>query len=120
MDACSAGVARYTELLRNAGYRDLLWPRISPAGTFTLYVTRAETAGRPPPICSGPNRYKLPGALPFLPAYSRYGHTPEQFPNAFAHQSKILSLPIFPELSDKQTDRVVDLVAEFAEETVNE
>lgn len=61
-----------------------------------------------------------PVALPFLPAYSRYGHTAEQFPNAFAHQSRILSLPIFPELSDQQMDRVVSVMKEFTEVGGNE
>src|SRR5450631_4147674 len=36
-----------------------------------------------------------PVALPFLAAYSRFGHRPEQFPNAFGDQSRILSLPMF-------------------------
>src|ERR1700730_5860325 len=32
-----------------------------------------------------------PVALPFLAAYSRFAHCPDQFPNAFGQQSKILS-----------------------------
>ena len=40
-----------------------------------------------------------PVALPFLPAYQRYGHRPEEFPNAFRNQSRVLSLPIFPEMT---------------------
>ena len=54
-----------------------------------------------------------PVALPFLPAYGRYGHTPEQFPNAHRNQSRILSLPIYPEMSSTQVQRVVDAVAGF-------
>ena len=61
-----------------------------------------------------------PVALPFLPAYSRFGHTAEDFPNAFSHQSRILSLPIFPELNDQKMNRVVTLIAEFAEAAGNE
>jgi len=40
-----------------------------------------------------------PTALPFLMAYSRLRHRPEQFPNAFGQQSKILSLPMFAEIT---------------------
>lgn len=56
-----------------------------------------------------------PVALPFLPAYSRFGHVPEDFPNAYANQSRILSLPLYPELSDAQMDHVVASVIEFCE-----
>ena len=54
-----------------------------------------------------------PVALPFLPAYSRFSHQPADFPNAFNNQSEILSLPIFPELSDVQMDIVTGLISEY-------
>jgi dTDP-4-amino-4,6-dideoxygalactose transaminase len=52
-----------------------------------------------------------PVALPFLPAYARLAHRPEDFPNAYHDQSRILSLPIFPEMSPAQIDAVVDALA---------
>jgi dTDP-4-amino-4,6-dideoxygalactose transaminase len=54
-----------------------------------------------------------PVALPFLPAYSRFNHQPDDFPNAFRNQSEILSLPIYPELSDMQMDKVTNLISEY-------
>jgi dTDP-4-amino-4,6-dideoxygalactose transaminase len=54
-----------------------------------------------------------PTALPFLTAYSRFGHRPEQFPNAHRDQSRILSLPIFAEITREQQNEVIDLVSEF-------
>jgi dTDP-4-amino-4,6-dideoxygalactose transaminase len=54
-----------------------------------------------------------PTALPFLAAYSRLGHRPEQFPNAFAQQSTILSLPMFAEITREQLDEVIALVRAF-------
>ena len=54
-----------------------------------------------------------PTALPFLAAYARFGHRPEQFPNASGDQGKILSLPMFAEITRKQQDEVVDLVRRF-------
>jgi dTDP-4-amino-4,6-dideoxygalactose transaminase len=54
-----------------------------------------------------------PKALPFLSAYSRLGHSPEQFPNAFSQQSKILSLPMFAEITREQLIDVVELVRGF-------
>ncbi len=54
-----------------------------------------------------------PAALPFLAAYSRLKHRPEQFPNAFRQQSRILSLPMFAEITAEQQDEVIGLVRKF-------
>jgi dTDP-4-amino-4,6-dideoxygalactose transaminase len=54
-----------------------------------------------------------PVALPFLPAYGRLEHRPEQFPNAHRAQSQILSLPMFAEITPEQQRTVIDLVREF-------
>src|SRR3954447_11744207 len=54
-----------------------------------------------------------PTALPFLAAYARFGHRPEQFPNAFADQGHILSLPMFAEITADQQHTVIDLVRGF-------
>lgn len=54
-----------------------------------------------------------PVALPFLPAYKRYGHVNSDFPSAFKNQSRILSLPIFAELSTMQQEKVVSAVRSF-------
>jgi dTDP-4-amino-4,6-dideoxygalactose transaminase len=54
-----------------------------------------------------------PTALPFLPAYARLSHRPEQFPNAHRDQSKILSLPMFAEITQAQQDYVIRLLREF-------
>ena len=40
-----------------------------------------------------------PVALPFLPAYARKNHKPDDFPCAYNNQSKVLSLPIYPDMS---------------------
>lgn len=49
---------------------------------------------------------QYPVALPFLKAYSGKGHRPEEFRNAFYNQSRILSLPMFPEMTGMQTEFV--------------
>jgi dTDP-4-amino-4,6-dideoxygalactose transaminase len=55
-----------------------------------------------------------PVALPFLPAYQRFGHVSEDFPNAWANQGRILSLPIFPEMTDLQQAQVAEAIRRFA------
>jgi dTDP-4-amino-4,6-dideoxygalactose transaminase len=54
-----------------------------------------------------------PTALPFLPAYRRLAHIPEHFPNAYDNQSRIISLPLYPELSDFSQDLVVKTINDF-------
>ena len=56
-----------------------------------------------------------PVALPFVPAYSMWKHKPADFPNAHYNQSRILSLPLFPEMTAGQLDAVVNAVSTFCE-----
>jgi dTDP-4-amino-4,6-dideoxygalactose transaminase len=54
-----------------------------------------------------------PVALPFLPAYSKYRHSPTEFPVAYRAQSRVLSLPIFPELNKEQQQYVTDTIQAY-------
>jgi len=54
-----------------------------------------------------------PIALPFLPCYAHLGYEASDFPNAYHNQSRILSIPIFPEMSEAQIQTVVDSIASF-------
>jgi dTDP-4-amino-4,6-dideoxygalactose transaminase len=52
-------------------------------------------------------------ALPFLPAYADRGHTAQDFPNAFRLQGRILSIPIYAEISELQQQVVADAIRAF-------
>jgi len=54
-----------------------------------------------------------PVALPFLPAYNHLKCGQSEFTSAFAAQNRILSIPIFPEMSDEQIEYVVDALNDF-------
>ena len=54
-----------------------------------------------------------PKALPFYPAYSYLKHKKSDFPNAYSNQQKILSIPIYPELSEKMQFYIVDSINSF-------
>jgi len=54
-----------------------------------------------------------PIALPFLPAYKRYKHSPEDFPNSFSNQSNILSLPMYPEFPDEWVEFISHEINNF-------
>jgi dTDP-4-amino-4,6-dideoxygalactose transaminase len=54
-----------------------------------------------------------PIALPNLLAYKYLGHKPADFPVANDYQTKILSLPIYPEIEKAELDYVISKVKEF-------
>ena len=54
-----------------------------------------------------------PVALPFLEAYAHQSNTINDFPTAYGHQSDILSLPIFPDMTERQITYVVNGVTSF-------
>jgi dTDP-4-amino-4,6-dideoxygalactose transaminase len=55
--------------------------------------------------------YPLP--LHFQPAYSRLGLGPGTFPEAEAAAREVLSLPMFPDLTNDQIDYVCDSIGEY-------
>ncbi len=54
-----------------------------------------------------------PFALPFMPAYGYLGHKPSDFPVAYQCQGEILSLPMYPELTDEQIVYTADAIKGF-------
>ena len=78
-----------------------------------LYVIRTETRDETKATLGDAGiqtAINYPRALPFLPCYADRGYRPEDFPNAFALSQEGLSLPIFPEMTDAQLDRVVSVL----------
>jgi dTDP-4-amino-4,6-dideoxygalactose transaminase len=55
-----------------------------------------------------------PAALPLLPAYARFGLRPGDFPVAAHVTGRILSIPLYPELTVPQQERVVSAVKKTA------
>ena len=54
-----------------------------------------------------------PTPLPFLKAYDYLKYKKEDFPVSKSNQDKILSLPIFPELTRDQIHYLVDNIIKF-------
>jgi len=106
----------YGELLR--GVSDVERPKIDPQArhVFHLYVIRSEKRDElraylgSKGIATG---IHYPTALPFLRAYAYLGHGPKDFSMAYDYQSKILSLPIYPEMTDEMIGHVADRIKEF-------
>jgi len=110
--------ARYDELLRGVG--DIVTPAVGAKRdhVYHLYVIRTERreALRARLTAAGISTVlNYPKALPFVPAYAYLGHVPGDFPVAHANQSRILSLPIYPEMTDEMIEFVCsNIAAEFA------
>lgn len=112
-----AAAARYDERL--AGIEGIETPirEAEREHVYHLYVIRsAERDGLARFLSSRGVQTVInyPTALPFLPAYSRFGHRPEEFPNAFHHQTRVLSLPMFAEITPEQQSKVVAAIQEFS------
>jgi dTDP-4-amino-4,6-dideoxygalactose transaminase len=109
--------ARYDSLLAGAG--DIITPKIASDRdhVYHLYVIRAERRDLLKKHLADAGIATVlnyPKALPFYPAYSYLKHRPEDFPVAHANQSRILSLPIFPEMSDEMVEYVVKHIRSFS------
>jgi len=54
-----------------------------------------------------------PTALPFLEAYEYLDHEYSDFPRAKTNQDSILSLPLYPEISEEERNYVADCIRAF-------
>ena len=93
-------------------------PRIAPdrSHVYHLYVIRCDRRDELKKYLADtgiPTVLNYPKALPFYPAYDYLSHTPADFPVAYEHQSKILSLPIFPEMTEAQVNYVTGKIRDF-------
>jgi dTDP-4-amino-4,6-dideoxygalactose transaminase len=108
--------ARYDALL--AQVPGIVIPRVAAERehVYHLYVIRTDrrdplrahlkTAGIDTVI-------NYPKALPLYPAYAYLGYRDTDFPVAYENQSRILSLPIYPEIGAERVARVAERVGEF-------
>lgn len=107
---------RYDELLQGIG--GLITPKVAldRDHVFHLYVIRADkrdTLKKHLANAGIATVLNYPKALPFYPAYAYLAHTPQDFPVAHSNQSRILSLPIYPEISDRAIDFIADQIRDF-------
>ena len=111
--------ARYGELLDGIG--DLRLPAVRDGASHVYHLYVINTAYRDElKVFLGEREIQsgihYPTALPLLPAYEYLGVTPSDIPVAAANQDRILSLPIFPEMSEEMIEHVARTVREFFEQ----
>ena len=115
-DARRAVAAIYDRLL--AGIGDVETPRVGPDRdhVYHLYVIRTDRRDALQAHLGAAGVATVlnyPKALPFYPAYAYLGHTPNDFPVAYRNQSRILSIPIYPEMPAEMTEYVVEQIGRF-------
>ena len=108
--------ACYNELLEDVG--DVITPTVKSDRdhVYHLYVIRTENrdALRKHLSQAGISTVvNYPKALPFYPAYAYLGHVPKNFPAAYFNQSRILSLPIYPEMPEEAITHVANVISQF-------
>ena len=106
----------YDEALRNIAQITLPPRRDECEHVFHLYVIRTD---RRDELKSWLRERSIPTVinytrpLPLYDAYRHLGHSADDFPVASAHADQILSLPLYPELTDSEIQQVADAVRDF-------
>jgi dTDP-4-amino-4,6-dideoxygalactose transaminase len=112
--------------IRNASWYDqylkkipqIAIPKVRPDSrhTFHLYVIRAQQRDELMKFLKEQGietTLHYPVALPNLPAYRYLGHTPADFPVATRLQGEILSLPMYPELTEEMIRYISEKICSF-------
>lgn len=107
---------RYSSLL--AGLSDIRCPKLRPDTfhIFHLYVIRANRRDDLAAFLKTKGVFTgihYPTALPLMPAYRHLGYSAGDVPVAAECQDQILSLPMYPELTDEQIAYTTDSIREF-------
>ncbi len=107
--------ARYDELLADTGLATpYVPPHITPV--FHIYCVRAqdrEGLRKHLKACDIDTGIHYPIPLHLQPVYQHLGYKPGDFPIAEKAANEILSLPMYPELTDAQLRQIVDAVKTF-------
>ncbi len=115
-EARRRNAALFTELL--AGIDGVLTPEIAEYSipVFHLYVIRvAEREALQKGLAERgiATAIHYPIALPSLEAYSYLGHRPEDFPVANGQMGELLSLPMYPELTEEMIRYTADAIKQL-------
>lgn len=111
-----ASARLYNDLLRDVTGVSLPSVRPGTVHTYHQYVIRAVNRDKLRKYLEEKDIQTLihyPQALPDLPAYRYLNHVPEEFPVASRLQHQVLSLPVYPGLTEEQIRYVAAHIKEF-------
>lgn len=112
--------ARYTERLRSLRSLTLPAEAAWAEPVYHLYVIRAArrddlAKGLAPRGISTGIHYPVP--LHLLEAFASLRHRPGDFPVAERAAGEVLSIPMYPEMTDQQVDEITDTIGQILEDT---
>lgn len=115
-EARIANAKKYEEALKDVA--QIVTPKVRPNSkhTFHLYVIQCQNREALMQHLKNngiETAVHYPTILPCLPCYNYLNKTTKDFPVAAAMQSKILSLPLYPELTDEQINYVANCIKSF-------
>lgn len=120
IDAWTAGRRRVADAYGRvlAGIPQIELPRVREGATHVwhLYVIKAQRREELKAFLAKQGietAIHYPAALPLLPAYAYLGYEAGQIPRAAANQAAILSLPMFPEMTDEMISHVAATIRGF-------
>lgn len=103
--------AAYTQLFQGVSGIETPKTRPNSQHVFHLYVIRtAERAALQQRLSAAGVETSIhyPVSMPFMPCYASHGHTTADFPVSAKYQHEILSIPMYPELTQAQMEYVVN------------
>jgi dTDP-4-amino-4,6-dideoxygalactose transaminase len=106
----------YNKYLRDISAINIPLVRINTTHTYHLYVVRAEKRDELAAHLKDlgiETAIHYPTALPNLSAYAYLGHNRLDFPVASRLQNEILSLPMYPELTEEKIAFIADKIRLF-------
>lgn len=108
----------YNDLLKDLPQIKTPKARDGSKHTFHLYVICAEKRTELMAYLAENGvgtQIHYPTPLPLLPAYAHLGYSKEDFPVAVSYMDKIVSLPMFPELTEEEIRYVSACIHKFYE-----
>lgn len=107
---------RYTSLLN--GVSGVQTPMVRPdtKHTFHIYAIRTQQRNELKEFLSThgiETMIHYPKGLPFTPAYTFLHHSPTDFPITAQLQDELLSLPVYPELSEDTVTYIAEKIRHF-------
>lgn len=106
----------YSDLLKDINQIVIPSVRANTKHTFHLYVIRTEKRNELQAFLKEhgiETQIHYPVPLPFVKAYQYLNHQPSDFPIAYQYQSEILSLPMYPELTNEEIHYVASKIKAF-------
>jgi dTDP-4-amino-4,6-dideoxygalactose transaminase len=111
---------RYRRLFESAGLSSFVTTPPQPSAKFehvynqfTIRYSRRDDLKAFLHSAGVPSEIYYPLCIHLQEAFAHLGHAPGDFPESEKASREALSLPVYPELSDAQQDRVAQAIADF-------